>query len=266
MVTYSSTSAPITFFSYFKKHPYFWGSVAAHILVLYALGHIAIKTEAVKSSGSQVRVSMNNAYKMNMQNTLKNIAKVEQELLSTLDDSTKNNLNLEPVEEILAASAKATPSKLVELAQRISENIRKIERELRARDLERAVAISHADALKTVMSLELPIPQYYANKMPGDEMVRSVEKFEENAKSSLRNRIDDIEARGIGEPLSKNKDSNDKDEYLGLTGTQQIVKGVKSLSNSNIERQLNHSKNDFVDLWLDHIPPVNQKNPKKNCR
>jgi len=263
VVAYFSVLVPKNFFIYLKKHPYFWASVVAHILVLYGLSHAAIKTEVVKSVGNQVRLSMHKAYKINMQNSVKNIAHLEQSLLDTLDESTKAKLDLEPVEEILAASATATPSKLVELAQQIYENIRKIERELRAKDLERAVAMSHADALKTVMSLEIAVPQYKANKMPGAEMVRSVEKFEENAKNSLRNRIDDIDARGTGEPLSKNKDNNDKAKYFGLSGTQQIVKEAKNISSLNVERQSNHSKNDFVDLWLDHIPPVNQKSPKK---
>ncbi|RYY75304.1 MAG: hypothetical protein EOO52_07735 [Gammaproteobacteria bacterium] len=220
-----------------------------------------VKPAPANTAAKQVRVSMHNAYKMNMQQSLKNMGEVQQALVNTLDDTTKEKLNLEPNNEILEASRTVAASQLLELARKISENIRKIERELRAKDLERAVVMSHTDALKTVMSLELPIPAYNANKMPGAEMVKSIERFEENAKNSLRNRLEDMNARGLGEPLSKNKTKSS--DSVGLVNGKDNVKDAMSLASSHATYESMRSKNDYVDLWLDHIPPVNQRDPKK---
>ncbi len=246
---------------FLKKQKYFLVSITVHLLILGVLSSIIIKPPSSNNLAKQVRLSMHNAYKMNMHDAVKNMANLETNLINTLDDSTVKNLDLEPVEEMLRESEKAAPSKLLELAHKIAENIQKIERELKARDLERAVAMSHMDALKTVMSLELAIPEYNANKMPGAEMVKSVERFEENARNSLRNRLEDMKARDIGEPLSQEKE-NHSDTYSGSLG-KNSVKTQHNYNNLQGVYESTHSKNDYVDLWLDHIPPVNQANPKK---
>lgn len=248
---------------FFKKHPYFWCSIAVHLVLVYIVSQIVVKPVVTKSLAPQVRLSVNNAYRMNMQESVKNMAKLEQELANTLDESAKKNVNLEPIEQSLISNTNTTPSQLLDLAKKIAENIRKIERELRAIDLERAVTMSHNDALKTVMSLEIGIPEYRANKMPGEEMVRSVEKFEENAKNSLRMRKEDMDIRGIGDPLAQNKENKTTFDSAGKGGNKDSITGLKNLNYIATERQSTHSKNDFVDLWLDHIPPVKQVNPKK---
>lgn len=253
------------FFSKFiKSYSYFLCSIIVHIIMFYIIGNIAIKPVTIDSTDKQVRLSMHNAYRMNMQDGVKNIAKIERDLMDTLDESAKNSLNLEPIDDKAIVNTKATPSQLLELAHKISENIRKIERELRARDLERAVTMSHNDALKTVMSLELAIPEYRANKMPGAEMVRSVERLEENAKNSLHNRKEDMKARGIGEPLSKSQEKNITTfNFAGNSSNTNIVKDTLKFSKTFIDSPSLHAKNDFVDVWLDHIPSVNHENPKK---
>jgi hypothetical protein len=246
-----------------KKHPFFWCSVAVHLVLLYILSSVLVKPVVAKSLAPQVRVSMHNAYRMNMQESVKNMAKLERDLANTLDEKAKKNVDLKPIEENIIANASTTPSQLLELAKKISENIQKIERELRAIDLERAVTMSHNDALKTVMSLEIGIPEYRANKMPGAEMVRSVEKLEENAKNSLRIRKEDMDIRGIGDPMSQLKEDNATFDSAGKGGNKDSITGLKKLNYVMTEHQSTHSKNDFVDLWLDHIPPVKQENPKK---
>ena len=246
-----------------KKHPFLWCSVAVHLILLYILSSVLVKPVVAKSLAPQVRVSMHNAYRMNMQESVKNMSKLERDLANTLDEKAKKNVDLKPIEENIIANSSTTPSQLLELAKKISENIQKIERELRAIDLERAVTMSHNDALKTVMSLEIGIPEYRANKMPGAEMVRSVEKLEENAKNSLRIRKEDMDIRGIGDPMSQLKEDNATFDSAGKGGNKDSITGLKKLNYVVTEHQSTHSKNDFVDLWLDHIPPVKQENPKK---
>jgi hypothetical protein len=248
---------------FIKKHPYFWCSIAIHVVLLFIISHMAFKPVVASSAPQQVRLSMHNAYRMSMQESVKNMAKLERDLVNTLDESAKKNVSLEPIEESFIGNTKTTPSQLLELAKKISENIRKIERELRAIDLERAVTMSHNDALKTVMSLEIGIPEYRANKMPGEEMVRSVEKLEVNAKNSLQIRKDDMEKRGIGDPSSQNKESDTAFDSTGKGGNKDSITGLKNLNYTVTDHQTTHTKNDFVDVWLDHIPPVKQDNPKK---
>lgn len=248
---------------FIKKHPYFWSSIAIHVVLLFIISHMAFKPVAASTAPQQVRLSMHNAYRMSMQESVKNMVKLERDLANTLDESTKKNLKLEPVEESFIGNTKTTPSQLLELAKKISENIQKIERELKAMDLERAVTMTHNDALKTVMSLEIGIPEYRANKMPGAEMVRSVEKLEVNAKNSLQIRKDDMEKRGIGDPSSLNKETNTVFDSTGKGGNKDSITGLKNLNYTVTEHQASHTKNDFVDVWLDHIPPVKQENPTK---
>jgi hypothetical protein len=187
-----------------KKHPYFWFSILFHLVVIYVLSNIVLKPVVDKTIYQKIKVSLNNTYRMSMQQNVKDMANTQQQLMETLNEATKKTIQLEPIEEKTISNEKVTANELLELARKISENIRKIERELRAQDLERAVTMSHNEALKTVMSLELAIPEYRANRMPGEEKMRSVEHMEEVAKKSLHQRESDMDKRGLGDPMSRN--------------------------------------------------------------
>src|SRR4051812_13514063 len=150
-----------------KKYPYFWFSILFHVVIIYVLSNIVLKPIVDTRIHQKIKVSLNNTYRMSMQENVKDMANTQQQLMETLSEDTKKNIQLEPIEEKIVSNEKVTANELLELARKISENIRKIERELRAQDLERAVTMSHNEALKTVMSLELAIPEYRANRMPG---------------------------------------------------------------------------------------------------
>ncbi|RYY02018.1 MAG: hypothetical protein EOO53_14885 [Gammaproteobacteria bacterium] len=246
-----------------KKYPYFWFSILFHVVIIYVLSNIVLKPIVDTRIHQKIKVSLNNTYRMSMQENVKDMANTQQQLMETLSEDTKKNIPLEPIEEKTISNEKVTANELLELARKISENIRKIERELRAQDLERAVTMSHNEALKTVMSLELAIPEYRANRMPGEEKVRSVEHMEEVAKNSLRQRESVMDKRGLGDPMSRKTEKNDMVDPITQESDGAIVKGATNSNNKLAPQNLIHSKNDFVDLWLDHIPPVNRESPQK---
>jgi len=246
-----------------KKYPYFWFSILFHVVIIYVLSNIVLKPIVDTRIHQKIKVSLNNTYRMSMQENVKDMANTQQQLTETLSEDTKKNVQLEPIGEKTISNEKVTANELLELARKISENIRKIERELRAQDLERAVTMSHNEALKTVMSLELAIPEYRANRMPGEEKVRSVEHMEEVAKNSLRQRESVMDKRGLGDPMSRKTEKNDMVDPITQESDGAIVKGATNSNNKLAPQNLIHSKNDFVDLWLDHIPPVNRESPQK---
>jgi hypothetical protein len=248
-----------------ENYSYLCFSVVFHVLALYLLSNVILKPAPYVHLDQKIRVSLDNTYHMSMIQSVKDTAKIQQQMVETLDETTKKNIQLEPIEDKINSNTRMTSNQLLELARKISENIRKIDRELRAQDLERAVTMSHPDALKTVMSLELAIPEYNANRMPGEEKVRSVEHMEEVAKNYLRRRLYEMDSRGLGDPSSKINKENDK-SGVGPIHDQEnktVVKDLIGPNNQFAEQQFSHSKNKFVDIWLDHIPAINQENPKK---
>ena len=246
-----------------KSNRYFWFSVAFHSVIIYALGQIAIKPVADSSMDQRVKVSMGNTYRMSMQHSVKNIAAIQNDLVNTLDESAKENLKLEPIAAQDIENPKVTSSQLLELARKISDNIRKIERELRAQDLQRAVFMSRDDVLKRVLLMEIGLPEYTGNATHGSTMVKLVKDMEEKAQNSLRNREGDIKKRGSGNSIADITKADDLNVATSSTSDPNLIKGIgPSINKGEASSQL-HTKNDLVDLWLDHIPSVNRVNPKK---
>ncbi|GGY71152.1 hypothetical protein GCM10011613_14670 [Cellvibrio zantedeschiae] len=248
----------------FNKHGYLLFSVVFHLVLFYILSHLAVKPPVAKSLVDQrVKVSMNNTYKMKMHQSVKSIAQAQNELVNSLDESIKKNLQLEPVDAQAINDPKVTISKLMELANKISENIRKIERELRAQDLQRAVTMPRSDVMKRVMNMEIDLPQYRGNRIKGSTMMKLAEAMEKEAEDVLSHRKNDIKIRGYGNSTTDVKKAKAPPLAYYSEGDPNLIKGLDSSIASNTAQQGLHSKNDFVDLWLDHIPRVNRENPKK---
>lgn len=250
--------------SLFTKQAYFLFSIAVHVLLIYGLSHLTVKTPPQKNNvGQRIQVSMNNTYKMKMRQSLKNVAQVQTELVNNLDESFKKELNLEPVDLNEINNPKLSTSRLMELANKISENIRKIEREFRVRDLQRAVTMPRSDVMKRVMSMEIDLPQYRGNRIPGSTMMKLAEDMETEAQNILAHRENDINVRGLGNSAFDIKKTDKLIAAYHSEGDSSLKKGLDaSLSQRNGEQRV-HTKNDFVDVWLDYIPPVNHANPKK---
>lgn len=248
----------------FNKHGYLLFSVVFHLLLFYILSHLAVKTPVTQSLVDQrVKLSMNNAYKIKMQQSVRSIAQAQNELLNSLDESLKKNLQLAPVDTQVIDDPKVTLSKLMELANKISENIRKIQRELRAQDLQRAVTMPRSDVMKRVMSMEIDLPQYRGNRIKGSTMMKLAEAMEKEAEDALSHRRKDISIRGFGNSTSDIKKIKTPPLAYYSEGDPNLIKGVDSSIASTTAQQGFHRKNDFADLWLDHIPRVNRENPKK---
>ncbi len=219
---------------------------------------------ANKAVDQRVKISVNNTYRMSMQQSVQNLAQTQNTLVNSLDDPVKKQLHLEAVEAKDIANSKATTSQLLELARKISENIRKIERELKVQDLQKAVNMSRDDIFKRVMSLEIAVPEYTGNRIPGSTKVKLVQDMEEHAKEFLAYRQNDIKVRGLGNSaLDVKKTDKLNLAYSNGEKDHNLIKGLDSSVNVTGDKAAQHSKNDFVDVWLDHIPPINQETPKK---
>ena len=249
--------------SVFNRHIFLILSVLFHIVLAYGLSHVRVEVPVLNPVDRRVKISMDKTYRMKMNQSLKNIAQIQDELVNTLDESLKKNIQLEPIAAHEINDPTLSTSRLMELANKISENIRKIEREFRIQDLQRAVTMSRDDVMKQVMTLEIALPQYSGNRIPGSTMVKLAEAIEAEAKNILDHRENDIRVRGVGNSILEGKKSDKLDLAYYSLGDPNLKKrtGV-SLSESNAQKRL-HSKNEFVDLWLDYIPPVDQVSPKK---
>jgi hypothetical protein len=246
-----------------KNYRYFWCSIIFHVFIICTLSHIALKPVVDNTIDQRVKISMSNTYRMNMQQGVKHIAQIQNDLVNTLDAAAKENLKLEPITAKDIENQKVTSSQLVELARKISENIRKIERELRVQDLQKAVFMPRDDVLKRVLLMEVGLPAYRGNSKHGSAMVKMVKDMEERAQNSLRNRESDIKKRGVGNSTLAIEKPDDLNTARSGNNDHNLIKGIASSINKGGEPENVHIKNNFVDLWLDHIPSVNRQNPKK---
>jgi hypothetical protein len=249
--------------TFVKSYRYFWCSIIFHAVIICTLSHIALKPVVDSTIDQRVKLSMSNTYRMSMQQSVKHIAQIQNELVNTLDVEAKENLKLEPITAKDIENPKATSSQLLELARKISENIRKIERELRVQDLQKAVFMPRDDVLKRVLLMEVGLPAYRGNSTHGSSMVKMVKDMEERAQNSLRNRESDIKKRGVGNSTLAIEKSDDLNTARSGNNDRNLIKGIVSSIDKGSESESVHIKNNFVDLWLDHIPSVNRENPKK---
>lgn len=246
-----------------KNYPYFWCSIIFHAVIICALSQIALKPVVDSTLDQRVKLSMSNTYRMSMQQSVKHIAQIQNDLVNTLDVEAKENLKLEPITAKDIENPKATSSQLLELARKISENIRKIERELRVQDLQKAVFMPRDDVLKRVLLMEIGLPAYRGNSTHGSTMVKMVKDMEEKAQNSLRNRESEIKRRGVGNSTRAIEKTDDMNPTHTSANNNNLIKGIGSSINKGDAAENVHIKNNFVDLWLDHIPSVNRQNPKK---
>ena len=249
--------------TFVKSYRYFWCSVVFHAGMIFVLGHIALKPVVDNTIDQRVKISMSNTYRMNMQQGVKHIAQIQNDLVNTLDTEVKQNLKLEPIIAKDIENPKVTSSQLLELARKISENIRKIERELRVQDLQKAVFMPREDVLKKVLLMEIGLPAYRGNTTHGSAMVKMVKEMEERAQNSLRNRESEVKRRGVGNSALAIEKSDELNTARSGDNDHNIIKGIGSSIDKDSEPENVHIKNNFVDLWLDHIPPVNSQHPKK---
>lgn len=246
-----------------KNYRYFWCSVVFHAVIICTLSQIALKPVVDSTIDQRVKISMSNTYRMNMQQGVKHIAQIQNDLVNTLDAEAKENLKLEPITAKDIENPKVTSSQLLELARKISENIRKIERELRVQDLQKAVFMPRDDVLKRVLLMEVGLPAYRGNSKHGSTMVKMVKDMEEKAQNSLRNRESEIKRRGVGNSTRAIEKTDDMNLAHASDNDNNLIKGIGSSINKGDEAESVHIKNSFVDIWLDHIPSVNRQNPKK---
>ncbi len=250
--------------SLFTRHAYFLFSVIFHLGLIYGLSQLAPKAPPPKNTLAQrINLSMNNTYRMKMHQSLKSIAQVQSELVNNLDESFKKNIDLQPVDLNEIKDPKLSTSRLMELANKISENIRKIEREFRVRDLQRAVSMPRDDVMKRIMTMEIDVPQYRGNRIPGSTMMKLAEDMETEAQNILSHRENDIKVRGFGNSAFDVKKTDKLTLAYHSEGDPELKKNLDaSLTKGHAEQRV-HTKNDFVDVWLDYIPPVNNADPKK---
>lgn len=250
--------------TFVKSYRYFWCSIIFHAVVISALSYISLKPVIDNTIDQRVKISMSNTYRMSMRQGVKHIAQIQNDLVNTLNAEAKKNLKLEPITLKDIENPKVTSAQLLELARKISENIRKIERELRVQDLQKAVFMPRDDVIKRVLLMEVGLPAYRGNSTHGSAMVKMVKDIEENAQNSLRNRLSEIKKRGLGNSnrtIEKTDDINLT--HNNDTNNNHFIKGISSSIDKGSEPENVQIKNSFVDLWLDNIPPVNRQNPKK---
>ena len=95
-----------------KNYHYFWCSIIFHAVIICTLSQIALKPVVDSKIDQRVKISMSNTYRMNMQQGVKHIAQIQNDLVNTLDAEAKENLKLEPITAKDIENPKVTSSQL----------------------------------------------------------------------------------------------------------------------------------------------------------
>lgn len=265
--------------SYAVRYSYFSISIFTHGLVLVLLCYFGIYKPAQENHSQRVNSYLQNrahvADEYQIKSSLKNLAEMESLLAKSIGETElKDDKELaEKVKKVLERQELKSqePKARLEHAKKMAEDIKDIEQSLRAKDLEKAMSISHQEAIKKVVQADFT----ETKSPPETNMARVLELMEKKASEALLRRQKQLDREQVGIPISFfdeqnfqfNKKGNGTDGangsdsgnlYAELSGLQKM--------RSYVSDKLHHSefkRNNFVDLWISRIPAVGKKNPEK---
>lgn len=260
------------------RYPYLSISALCHLIAIAMLCYFGIYKVSLENHNKRLQSYVQKTHQAEIarqvESGIKNLEQMEMLMAQSIDSETLKN------DQVLAELVKKTLNKQqlksgqvkdrLAQAKQISENITEMEQSLRAQDLERVMSISHEEALKKVVQAES------TNKPPPDtSLVKVVELLEKKAGEALKRREKQLDREQIGIPISFfdeqnfqfNKNGNGMDGANGRDAGNVYAELPKLQKiKSYISSKMQHSefkKNDYVDVWLSHMPDVGIKNAQK---
>lgn len=269
---------PRTTLLYIHRHLYFSLSVFFHVIALALLSYFGIYKIATANHTLRVQAYLQStnqaAIERSIESGLKKLEEIETLMAQSISEAQlKDDQKL--AERVQKLSNKQElkseqPKDRLAQAKDISENITDMEQSLRAQDLERAMSISHEEALKKVVQVDS------INKTPPDtSLVKVIELLEKRAGEALKRRQKQLEREQIGIPVSffdeQNFQFNIKGNGMdGANGSDagnvyaELPKLQKIKSRiSEIVEHVEFKRNGFVDVWLNSMPAIGVTNPQK---
>lgn len=265
---------------YAVRHKYFSISLFAHCLVLALLFYFGIYQISQANHSKRVSAYVQNRAQLadehQIKSSLKSLSEMESLLAKSVsEDELKEDKDLaEKVKKVLERQELKSqePRARMEHAKQITEDITDIEQALRAKDLERAMSISHEEALKRVVQVD----HKETEAPPEKNLARVLELMEKKASQALLRRQQQLDREQIGIPVSffdeQNFQFNEKGNGMdGANGSDagNVYADLPNLQKmrSFVSDKLQHSefkRNEFVDVWLSRMPSVGKKNPEKH--
>lgn len=270
---------PRVFFSYVKRHPYFAFSVVFHIFVIAMFCYLNIYNPDAENHSRRVHAYLQSSKRAeaewNIKSGMKSLEEIEMLMAQSISEAQlKDDKELAELVQKISHKQELKsdePKDRVEQAKKISDNITGMEQSLRAKDLERAISISHEEALKRVEQSDAIVEKI----PPNESLAKVIELLEKKAGEALQRRRQQLEREQLGIPVSFfdeqnfqfNKGGNGMDGANG-SDAGNIYAELPNLQKikSHVSEMLEHvefKRNGYVDVWLNTMPALGVKTPQK---
>jgi hypothetical protein len=261
------------------RHPYFWLSVLCHSIILILICYFGIYKIAADNHAKRVQAYLQSANRSAIDRSIKsgmeNLEEIEASMLQSISEvQLKNNKELTELLKNISNKQELKsqqPKDQLAQAKKISDNIAAVEQSLRAQDLERAIAISHEEALQRVVQAD---SEAHINP-PETSLVKVIELLEKKAGEALKRRQQQLKREQIGIPISFFDEQNFQFNIKGngMDGANGSDAGnvyaelpkpqkIKSHISETIEH-VEFKRNGYVDVWLTSMPAVGVTHPQR---
>lgn len=276
---YLLISFPKAACGYIIRHPYFSISIFCHLFAIGLFCYFDVYKTAADKHNKRVQAYLQSANQSanehRIESGMKNLEEIESFMVQSIDKAAlEKNKELSDLVEKLSHKQELKseqPKERLAQAKKMADNITTIEQSLRAEDLERAMAISHEEALKRVVQADS-----VANRnSPNQSIARVIELLEKKAGEALKRRRQQLKREQLGIPISffdeQNFQFNEKGN--GMDGANGNDAGNVYAELPNLQKLKSHvsdtvehvefKRNGFVDVWLNSMPDIGMKNPQK---
>lgn len=262
-----------------KQHPYLSLSMVIHLMAITTYSYFGIYKIAEENHNKRVQTYLHNSEKAAIERSIKSGLQDLEEMETLMahsisEEQLKEDKDL--AELVKKVSNKQNlksdqPQDRLEKAKQMADNITTMEQSLRAKDLEKAMSISHDEAVKRVVQAD----STEAKTAPDVSPAKVIELLEKKAGEALQRREKQLNREQIGIPVSffdeQNFQFNTRGNGMdGANGSDSgnvyaelpALQKIKSHISDTIEH-VEFKRNDYVDVWLNGIPPVDSKKPQK---
>lgn len=262
-----------------KQHPYLSLSVVIHLMAITTYSYFGIYKIAEENHNKRVQTYLHNSEKAAIERSIKSGLQDLEEMEALMahsisEEQLKEDKDL--AELVKKVSNKQNlksdqPKDRLEKAKQMANNITTMEQSLRAKDLEKVMSISHDEAVKRVVQAD----SAEVKTAPDESPAKVIELLEKKAGEALQRREKQLNREQIGIPVSffdeQNFQFNTRGNGMdGANGSDAgnvyaelpALQKIKSHISDTIEH-VEFKRNDYVDVWLTGIPPIDGKNPQK---
>lgn len=197
--------------AHIARHPYFYSSLAVHLLialtVLYFTAEYLPGAERYVSTPAQyarVEASLEKAHQLEIKKRVDELKTIKQLLQESIDQKISNHRAENAESEALqdAPSGHEAPHELLADAQRLTQDIQRLEQKASAEELAKLLKIPAADALKKIEQDKPITPMSDIQKIDDKDVASEIEKLQEKSKQALIERQQQLAHEQNGTKIS----------------------------------------------------------------